>query len=122
MEPLIDQPFEVWKWGPVEPLLYQEMKDFEDRPITRSSSLISGEPGEPVLDQEAIDLLDAVWKKYAHMSPAKLSAYTHEGGSPWEQTVLKFGALANVPRKTTLNNDQVAQYFRKKINHNRNAA
>ena len=87
-EPLIDQPVEAWKYGPVVPSLYHEFKDFGNSPITRlsSSSAILPELARDVL--AAKPLLERVWKTYSKYTASQLSALSHHPNGPWARAAL----------------------------------
>lgn len=80
-EPLINEAFEAWRYGPVVPELYREFKEFKDGPIRRPSRT----PSEQ-LSRNARDVIDQVWKMYRESSALELSRLTHEPGSAWSQT------------------------------------
>lgn len=81
--PLIKEPFEAWRYGPVVPVLYQEFRRFGGWPIT---DFAAGVPGESpyAIDHQTKSLLDAVWERYKALTPIQLSALTHEPGSAWD--------------------------------------
>jgi uncharacterized phage-associated protein len=81
--PLIREPFEAWRYGPVVPELYQEFRRFGGWPIT---DLARGVPCESThgIDQQTRSLLNAVWERYRHLTPIQLSMLTHEPGYAWD--------------------------------------
>lgn len=88
-EPLIDEPIEAWKFGPVIPSLYREFKGFGNEQITRKATefdLEDFELIEPVLKKkdEVKPLLDRVWTVYGGLNGIQLSNLTHQSGSPWD--------------------------------------
>lgn len=106
-KPLINEPVQAWKFGPVIPSLYHALKKYGNNPITH---LISDEdwfgsdpalygglriaPFEYSIDQGpeanenqfAKKLVARVWEVYSGFSPIQLSNLTHEKGSPWYET------------------------------------
>jgi uncharacterized phage-associated protein len=82
-KPLIREPIEAWRYGPVVPELYQEFKRFGGSPITQPAQMGPGESTSG-LDQETKSLLEAVWERYKSLSPIQLSILTHEAGSAWD--------------------------------------
>ncbi|WP_315798593.1 Panacea domain-containing protein [Bradyrhizobium sp. SZCCHNRI3043] len=104
-QPAIDQPFEVWQWGPVVPVVYHELKRFGGSPITAYVK-------DPVADKPYVvndsckpfyDALDIAWEKYIGISGMRLSAMTHEPGSPWD--------IAKRQGETVISDDLIRQYF-----------
>lgn len=83
--PLIKEPIEAWRYGPVVPTLYNEFKRFGASPIT---DFARAEPLESTygIDQETKNLLDAVWQRYLALSSIQLSMLTHEPGYAWDLT------------------------------------
>src|SRR5260370_13826868 len=79
--PLITEPIEAWRYGPVVPTLYREFKKFGASPITGNWQ----ENGAAIsLDEQTKSLLETVWEKYRSLSPIQLSVLTHEPGSAWD--------------------------------------
>ena len=96
---LIADRVEAWTWGPVIPTLYQTLKKYGSRPVT-----------EPIADVPAISegdtsLVDEVWKGYGRYTAARLSAITHQTGSPWD-VVWRLEAFGTIPDALT------AQYYK----------
>jgi uncharacterized phage-associated protein len=77
-EPLIDQCFEAWDYGPVVPAIYHEAKKYGAKPIKMgfyTNQDISGSPEENELTQACIALLP--------QSPARLVSFTHREEGAW---------------------------------------
>jgi uncharacterized phage-associated protein len=82
--PLIREPVEAWKYGPVIPTLYRELKHFGSGPVTTppvQSIFGSKEP----LDQADRELIADVYRKYGTLSGVQLSHLTHRPGTPWSE-------------------------------------
>jgi uncharacterized phage-associated protein len=79
--PLIIQPVEAWKYGPVIPDLYQTFRVFRAGPITQSPN-VSGQ-----LIPQTTSLLQSVWDTYKVYSAVQLSMLTHEPGGAWDLTM-----------------------------------
>jgi hypothetical protein len=80
--PLIDDPIEAWKYGPVIPKLYQAIRHFRDKPVTE----ITGAPVEELSDNEE-NIIQETYEKYGHFSAVKLSSITHLPDTPWKKTM-----------------------------------
>ncbi len=81
--PLIHEPIEAWRYGPVVQSLYKEFKRFRASPITENANVSSS---SETLDSESKALVDAVWEKYRSLSSIQLSTLTHEPGYAWDLT------------------------------------
>jgi len=92
--PLFDDNFARWKYGPVIPSLYHELKTYGSRTITTPLSnvdidddgeLVLVTPSVPSSDAVAHELIDHIIKKYGRLSGSQLSYLTHEKGTAWEK-------------------------------------
>ena len=88
--PLIAQPFEAWKYGPVSRVVYDQFKIFEKSPISgRALSLnvdsAKFEPTRYEFDSDTREFLLATFNYYSQFHAFKLSDLTHEEGGPWDQ-------------------------------------
>jgi len=100
-KPLIREPVQAWKFGPVIPSLFHEFKVFGGNPIQRlahyaeladcdetgESELVVSAPFLPKSDENSIKLIDWVWKVYGSKEGWELSRMTHEKGTPWSKAV-----------------------------------
>lgn len=91
--PLFDDNFARWKYGPVIPSLYHELKTYGARPITQTlsnveldddSELVLVTPSIPASDATAHELIDQIIKKYGRLNGSQLSFLTHEEGTAWQ--------------------------------------
>jgi len=101
----IDVSFEPWKFGPVVPLIYDDLKCFGSANVNRyipEHDPISGETKPFVVSSSCADfyeVLDIAWEKYIGINAVNLSAMTHAPGSPWDLAI-KAG-LSEIPEDTT---------------------
>ena len=110
--PLIDEPIEAWKYGPVVPSLFHEFKRFGGAEITKLAyepvevesdpsaerefaEIVVDTPFIPDENRHAGELLDWVWKKYGRMSGWELSMLTHAPKSPWSLTMERSAGRSN---------------------------
>jgi uncharacterized phage-associated protein len=103
--PAVDQPFEVWQYGPVLSTIYHELKRFGSDPVTE---YIKGylEDKAYVVNSAETNLyrsVDIAWEKYIGIPAVNLSAMTHEPGSPWDIAMKR--SLGQIP------NDIIRDYF-----------
>jgi len=82
--PLINEPVEAWKYGPVVRSLYNQVRDYEGLPI--AELLRTGDydwERESRVDFDADHVIGRVWENYGHYNGYELSDMTHLPGSPW---------------------------------------
>ena len=73
----------AWQWGPVIPQLYKRFSAYGSAPITAPAAC----QDEPIKDGSTeAQIVNLVWEKFGGFSGPKLSAITHEPGSPWDIT------------------------------------
>jgi uncharacterized phage-associated protein len=87
---LVAQPFEAWRHGPVNRVVYEQVRGKGRQPLTSRLLAFSARgacfvKAEAKLPEETKKLLDNVFDYYARFDPFKLSDLTHQEGSPWEQ-------------------------------------
>lgn len=97
-EPLIEETFEAWPWGPVIYPLYCTFKDYRAEPITKPADDFEVKTTEtgglifirntPMLKHpdRVLPFLKQIWERYKNYSASQLSAISHEDGSPWSET------------------------------------
>jgi uncharacterized phage-associated protein len=90
-KPLVEDAVQAWDFGPVFPTLYSAVRKFgrnkidrvllwgEDTPFTFDDA---GEAVEELTADESA-IIDQVWTAYGKFPAFKLSALTHEPGTPW---------------------------------------
>jgi uncharacterized phage-associated protein len=89
-EPLIVQPIEAWKYGPVIHAVWEAFKQARDAPIegramkfdpVRRMLSVATAPFTP----EISAFLAAMLCSYGHIDPIELSRMTHRPGGPWSR-------------------------------------
>ncbi|MCG5526891.1 MULTISPECIES: Panacea domain-containing protein [Halorhodospira] len=75
--PLINEPVEAWRYGPVVRSVYDQVKCYRSSPV----EAIAAKPAE--LNDYEDDLLDQVLEIYGDKSGLLLSTITHQSGTPW---------------------------------------
>lgn len=90
--PLFDDNFARWKYGPVIPSIYHELRTYGAKPVTSLLSnvdiddcgeLVLVTPTIPESDASAHRLIDQIVQKYGKLSGTQLSFLTHEEGTAW---------------------------------------
>ncbi len=90
--PLIKQPVEAWRYGPVIGNLYQGLKKYGSSHVTAAIPARDGD-----FDEFEADLTEQVRNKYSHLSGIALSRLTHAVGTPWYTTYHMEGQNSIIP-------------------------
>ena len=80
--PLLKQPVEAWRYGPVVPEVYRSLRRYGWYPIF---SLI--DIADEQYDADETNIIDQVWEKYSPFSGTQLSAMTHCEGDAMAQSL-----------------------------------
>lgn len=113
-EPLVIQPFEAWRYGPVVRSVWEAFKSSGKKPLkTRAKRLdvVSNfyiEVREPI-DEEQARFLRQIFDAYGHVDAFDLSNATHVTGSPWDQIWNAPNGAINVGMK--IPNDEIRKWF-----------
>jgi uncharacterized phage-associated protein len=89
-EPLIKEPVEAWRFGPVIRDLYSRAREYGSRPIPKplNGSKSREEPDViriPSSDERTLNFLRSVWNSYKGFNAVQLSAMTHREDTPWHE-------------------------------------
>lgn len=112
-KPLINEPFEAWKYGPVLPKLYHCLSHYRGDPITDYVLPLHPED-QRKFDAAENSIITQIFQKYGHLSGPRLSALTHERGSPWHQ--------ADTRRERYISDDVIKKYYIKLAKQARRAS
>ncbi|MFH1620548.1 MAG: type II toxin-antitoxin system antitoxin SocA domain-containing protein [Patescibacteria group bacterium] len=82
-QPLFNDKIEAWKFGPVIPVVYHALKEFENAPVKITSATQEISP-------EVASLLENVWSVYGKFSAHELVNITHNH-LPWKEVYLSGG-------------------------------
>ena len=89
-KPLLIDRIEAWKHGPVIPVLYHELKIYEDSPVstlrycnTPVNSNIRDKFFNSILSKDALNVINEVVKEYGDWTVSELYQLCHEDESPW---------------------------------------
>lgn len=82
--PLINEPFEVWKYGPVVPVVYYCLRHYGGDPVTET---LPAHPAKTEDEYEPAeeDIINQVFKIYGDLGGAQLITLTHLEDTPWDQ-------------------------------------
>lgn len=120
--PLLDEPVEAWRYGPVVPSLYKAFKRWGNDEILENAVSIRGTAiSVPAIrrdDPETRSLLAKVWEIYKPYSGIQLSNMTHKPGTPWETTwKASRGSGAAV-----INNEVIQRHFKELMQKGRSSS
>lgn len=102
-KPLFQESIEAWRYGPVVPTLYRELKVNADGPIPPPPEEFN--PDE-VFSPEQREILDEVFEVYGQFSAWKLRDLTHEE-KPWRDAESNNGVITH---------DSLREYFLTRLN------
>ena len=92
--PLVAGHFEAWRYGPVNPVVYQAFKHEVAQPITSRAmarDVMTGRerPLPSLADPKARWAILSVLRSHGRLSPGRLVDITHAKGGPWAAVVNK---------------------------------
>jgi len=83
--PLVNEKPQAWRYGPVFPSLYNNLKQHGKSFVKEPINCFTSE----VINDEDARFLDKVWEIYGQKDGIYLSALTHKDGTPWSETYPK---------------------------------
>jgi len=110
--PLISEPVEAWKFGPVIPSLYRDLKTYGNSPVQTSLRAPLHEEEELMHSGGSAALLDHVWERYNRFNGVQLSTLTHQPGTPWDRTWEGGGKWS---RCSEIPEELIAEHYRQMI-------
>lgn len=115
---LFSDPIEAWKYGPVVPSLYYDLRRFGRQPISKDARAYAydtsgDEPAKAPTEEEIADsdselfeTLKIIWDSYKTAPAEHLVALTHKEGTPW------WNAFDGTLRKE-IRKDDIRRYYKK---------
>ncbi len=116
-KPLLNETITAWKYGPVVPSLYYDLKKFGARPIDRLTQRIDRQTRarySPQIDPDDYlvrGLLERIWNVYGGLSGKQLSQMTHVPDSPWWRVREAHPDLSGVD----IPNEEIRRHFRQRL-------
>lgn len=107
-KPMFFEEVEAWKYGPVIPELYHQIKHYRSSRIENLLPQMNDQ-----LEENDLKVLNFVWKKYGNYGGIDLSSITHRENSPWHKVWNSFDGNLVIPTK--LIHDHYADLYRKAI-------
>ena len=104
---------EAWRYGPVIPSLYDQLKKFGRKRITRRILEFNHEKNNffswsLIEDSEVEKLVRKVWDHYKQYSPVEMVNLTHAPNTPWYKTVVDKGFYA------VISDELISKHFSEK--------
>lgn len=81
-EPLLTEPIQAWKYGPVLESIYHTFKVYGNSPIPISAQVQWAALRDPA---RIAPFLDRVWEAYGKYTGGQLSTITHQPDTPWSK-------------------------------------
>lgn len=112
-EPIINEVFEAWKFGPVLNSIYHECKKYGWDDIRHFIKDYDYQTDErttvpPPDDEKVNEIIDFVWENYGNQSAQALSDWTHQRGGPWDKVT---NGGTRILRNQDINNELIRTYF-----------
>ena len=111
-EPLIDELFEAWDYGPVLPSLYQRVKIFSNQPISDIFSEVELIEGT----REAM-VIEEACRHYLHKRAADLVTITHRDNGAWARNYDPPYCSNQIPNADILNEYRSAVQTNPPVSH-----
>ncbi len=90
-EPLIEEPVEAWRYGPVVPSVYHSFKGFGDQTIT-----VTAADQAELIDRDK-EFISTFERPHRRLGGLQLSTMTHARGTPWHTTIRSHGEGSIIP-------------------------
>ncbi|UIP32589.1 Panacea domain-containing protein [Stutzerimonas kunmingensis] len=112
---LIDDGVQAWRYGPVIPELYRNIRRYGRNNVTGfiDGYGIIGDQANPAPDENSLALLEHVWKTYSRYDGLQLSAMTHQRNTPWDITWRDCDG--NSYAQPIISNELIERHYREKI-------
>lgn len=101
-EPLFGERIEAWRYGPVVPAVYHELKSHGDSALPAAPQNFNPN----IFSSDQREMLDEVFEVYGQFSAWKLRDLTHEE-KPWKDAEANAGVITN---------DSLRDYFLTQLN------
>jgi uncharacterized phage-associated protein len=101
-EPLLREPVEAWKYGPVVRSVYEAVRDYRSSPVDQ---VPGAHRWNGRFTEQECDIMDQVAEIYGGINGVRLSAATHKPNTPWSITWDRFG------RNAEISNDLIEDFY-----------
>jgi uncharacterized phage-associated protein len=110
-QPLVNESFQAWRYGPVLEGLYHDLKVFGSSAISADHVFIRDWPSIPHGDVEAIEAIDGVLAQCGQLSGVQLVNLTHDENGPWHNVYNENIQGIEIPQ------DKIQVYFKTLVAH-----
>ncbi|WLE26409.1 Panacea domain-containing protein [Xylella fastidiosa] len=115
-QPLIDEPVEAWRAGPVIRSLYNAIKQYGSNAITERLPVRWFSWGRALkIDATAAAILASVWVTYRRYGGVELAEITCAEGSPWWTTWKGLNENAMDAERWVIDNALIQAFYAQKI-------
>lgn len=114
-KPLLNEVICAWKYGPVIQSVYNLFRVYGNGQIDQiQQANFFDETGNfPMPGKEIEPFLDAIWNSYGQFNGIKLSAITHQPGTPWYRVWNNEDGKGK--HETVIPNDYIMEYYKQRI-------
>ncbi|RXK86250.1 Panacea domain-containing protein [Filimonas effusa] len=113
-KPLLSEPVEAWKYGPVVVSVYREFKKFGNGQIKTFAEAPFTDNIPMPSDNDMYPFLNKIWDVYSKYDGLQLSALTHQKGTPWDTTWNEMGGCNR--EGVIIPNDLIQKHYKIKAN------
>ncbi|VVO54577.1 hypothetical protein PS900_00476 [Pseudomonas fluorescens] len=106
-EPLLDEPVEAWKYGPVVRSVYDVVRKYQSSPVEAVGGSQRWKSG---FSEDEKDVMDDVADIYGDVDGIRLSAATHKPDTPWSRTWERNG------QNSFISNDLIENFYSRILN------
>lgn len=105
-KPLMDEEFQAWVHGPVNPRLYSRFRGYGWQPIQEDVAV-------PKLRKEVVEFLDEVWDVYGGFTAVALERMTHNE-RPWKAA--RAGLPPDAASNAEISQESMREYYAARLN------
>ena len=107
-QPMINTPVKAWKYGPVIPSLYHELKQYGSSPVT---NLIENTEDTSSINEADRKMIIDTSEAFKSWDGFQLSTFTHQADSAWTKARERASIFNNTPEITDLETQEWASTF-----------
>jgi uncharacterized phage-associated protein len=112
--PMVKTDFEAWQFGPVQKVLYDAFRRFEDEPITQLATAFDpirrrNKELPEITSNSVTETIAKYLHKYVEIPAQELVGLTHRRGTPWQRTIEAALTSANLGMR--ISNSLIAEHF-----------
>ena len=104
-EPLVEENFHAWRFGPVVPSLFHKFKKFERKSISKNAF----RGVDNTSDETAKEVIAEIWKGFGGLSVWSLVDFTHRKEGAWYKAYYGSRWRMGRPGKVIPNNDIIQE-------------